>query len=193
MDALKIKYNEYLRLVGCRVVYALNDGTNIDFTYEKENFIHLAGLHKLKDIQLIQFYNDKSNKTVKAKDVLRKIKNEDFTEVMVKGSSEFPKIEERYNNLTYDKLTSMSYTDAIINFNPAPLNSSIKSDYLLFEQEGSGYNHLGIAFDNTVPKRYIETFFHEPSKKYIAGQTVVKIVQFSLYDPKGNLIVEDIF
>ena len=193
MDALKAKYSDYLRLVGCRVVYSLDDGTKIDFIYEKENFIHLAGLHKLKDIQLIQFYNDKLNKSVKAKDVLRKIKNEDFTEAMIKRSSEFPKIEKRYNNLTYEKLTSMSYTDAIINFNPVSLNSSIKSNYLLFEQEDTGYNHLGIALDSTVPKRYIETFFHEPSKKYITGQTVVKIVKFSLYDSKGNLIVEDTF
>lgn len=193
MDALKIKYNEYLRLVGCHVIYSLDNGTKIDFTYEKENFIHLAGLHKLKDIQLIQFYNDKSNKSVKAKDVLRKIKNEDFTEAMIKGSSEFSQIEKRYNNLTYENLTSMSYTDAIIDFNPVPLNSSLKSNYLLFEQDGSGYNHLGIALDSTVSKRYIETFFYEPSQKYISGQTVVKIVQFSLYDSKGNLIVEDTF
>lgn len=188
-----MKYDEYLRLVGCRVVYAFAEGSKIDFTFEKENFIHLAGLHKLKDIQLIQFYNDKSNKSVKAKDILRKIKNEDLTEAMVMGSCYFPQIEKRYNNLTYDKLSSMSYTDAIINFNPVPLNSSIKSDYLLFEQEGDCYNHLGIALDNTVQKRYIETFFHEPSKKYITGQTVEKIVQFSLYDPDGNLIVKDTF
>ena len=112
---------------------------------------------------------------------------------MVISSSEFPQIEKRYNNLTYNKLSSMSYSDAIINFNPIPLNSSIKSDYLLFESDGGGYNHLGITLDSTVPQRYIETFFHEPSSKYIKGQAVAKIVQFSLYDPKGKLIVEDTF
>ncbi len=193
MDALKLKYNDYLRIVDCRAVYTLADGTVIDFTYKKENFIHLTGLHKLTDIQLIQFLNDKSNKTVKVKDVLRKIKNEEFTESMVRGSLEFSKIEKRYDNLTYDKLTSLTYTDAIINFNAASAKSIIKSDYLLYEQEGGGYNHLGIAIDNSVSKRYIETFFNESTDRYVKGQTAVRVAKFSLYDATGNLIVDDAF
>mgnify|MGYP006981540569 CR=1 FL=1 len=57
-------------------------------------------------------------------------------------------------------LTTLNYTDAVINFNPSLINSKIKSDYLLFEERiNKEYNHLGIAFDKNSNRRYIETFF----------------------------------
>ena len=62
MDELLQKYNEYIRLKNCRVQYLLSNGETIDYTYKEENFIHLIGLHKLADIQIIQLLNDKNNK-----------------------------------------------------------------------------------------------------------------------------------
>lgn len=67
MDGLLQKYNDYIRLKGCRVEYLLSNGMIIDFTYKEENFIPLLGLHKLKDIQLIRLFNDTSNKKVQTK------------------------------------------------------------------------------------------------------------------------------
>ena len=64
MDLLLQKYNDYMRLKNCRVEYLLSNGMIIDYKYKEENFIHLIGLHKLNDIQLIQLFNDKSNKKV---------------------------------------------------------------------------------------------------------------------------------
>lgn len=61
-DLLLQKYNEYIRLKNCRAEYQLSNGMAIDFTYKEENLIHLLGLHKLTDIQLVQLFNDKSNK-----------------------------------------------------------------------------------------------------------------------------------
>ena len=58
MDDLLQKYNDYIRLKDCRAEYLLSNGMRVDFTYKEENFIHLPGLHKLKDIQLIQLFND---------------------------------------------------------------------------------------------------------------------------------------
>ena len=52
---------------------------------------------------------------------------------------------------------------------------------------------MGIALDKNKGNRYVETFFHEPSDKYIAGQTIVKVKKFCLYDMDGNIIVEDTF
>ena len=65
MDNLLQKYNDYIRLKNCRAEYLLQNGITIDFIYKEETFIHLLGLHKLSDIQLIQLFNDKSNKVVK--------------------------------------------------------------------------------------------------------------------------------
>ena len=64
MNDLLQKYNDYMRLKDCRAEYTLSNGLAIAFTYKEENFIHLLGLHKLIDIQLIQLFNDKINKKV---------------------------------------------------------------------------------------------------------------------------------
>lgn len=62
MDDLLKKYMDYIRLKDCKAEYLLSNGTIIEVTYKEENFVHLLGLHKLIDIQLIQLFNDKSNK-----------------------------------------------------------------------------------------------------------------------------------
>ena len=194
MDELKKKYLEYMRLENCKAEYLFDSGKSICVAYKEENFAHLLGLHKLKDIQLIQFWLDKSNKTVKLKNVLNRIKDESFTESMIQASVFYPDIQERYENFSYNNLTTLNYTDAIINFNPTLINSKLKSDYILFEEKGSNvYNHMGIAMDCNNGNRYIETFFSEPSDKYIARQTVEKIKKFCLYDAQGNVMVEDSF
>ena len=194
MDDLLQKYNDYIRLKNCRAEYLLSNGMVIDFTYKEENFIHLLGLHKLTDIQLIQLFNDKSNKKVKSKYIISRIKKNKFPDAMVKSSVFYGKISERYESFSYDNLTTLTYTDAVINFNPALIKSKIKSDYLLFEEKtNKEYNHLGIAIDITTKKRYIETFFHQESDMYIKGQQIVKVESFTLYTPDNQIIVIDSF
>lgn len=194
MNDLLQKYNDYTRLKNCKAEYLLSNGMIIDFTYKEENFIHLLGLHKLTDIQLIQLFNDKSNKKIQTKYIISRIKKNKFTDVMVKSSVFYPNIALRYENFSYDSLTTLTYTDAVINFNPALIKSKIKSDYLLFEQKiNNEYNHLGIAEDNNTKKRYIETFFHQSTDMYIRGQTIVKVKSFTLYAPDNQIIVTDSF
>lgn len=194
MDELLVKYNDYMRLVDCKAEYILENGQKIEFTYKEENFAHLIELHKLKDLQLIQFWLDKSNKKVKLETVIRRIKNSTFTAAMVKSSVFFSDIENRYESFSYDNLTTLNYTDAVINFNPTLIKSKIKSDYVLYEQnQNKEYNHMGIALDKTNGKRYVETFFHEPTDIYVNGQTIVKVKSFSLYDKNNSVIVVDSF
>lgn len=194
MDNLLQKYNDYIRLKNCRAEYLLSTGIIIDFTYKEENFIHLLGLHKLTDIQLIQLFNDKSNKKVQTKYIISRIKKNKFTDAMVKASVFYPDIKSRYESFSYDNLTTLTYTDAVVNFNPALINSKIKSDYILFEQKiNNEYNHLGIAEDSITKKRYIETFFHQTTDMYIKGQAIVKVKSFTLYTPDNQIIVTDSF
>ena len=194
MNDLQKKYNDYMRLVNCRVEYLLANGITIDFTYEEDNFIHLLGLHKLVDIQLIQLFNDKNNRIVKTKYIINRIKRGAFTDAMVKASVFFQNIIDRYDNFSYESLTTLTYTDAVINFNKNIIQSKIKSDYLLFERKANNeYNHLGIALDSLTGKRYIETFFNQPNDMYISGQIIVKVKSFRLYSPEGNIVFEDSF
>lgn len=131
MNDLLQKYNDYIRLKNCRAEYMLSNGTIINVTYKEENFVHLLGLHKLIDIQLVQLFNDKNNKKVRAKYIISRIKKAKFTDAMVKNSVFYKDIEERYENFSYDNLTTLTYTDAVINFNPAIIKSKIKSDYAI--------------------------------------------------------------
>lgn len=194
MNELLEKYNDYMRLQNCRAEYLLENGKFISIIYKEENFAHLIGLHKLKDLQLIQFWLDKNNKTVKLKTVISRIKNEKFTDLMIKSSIFYSQIKERYESFSYDNLTTLNYTDAIINFNPTIINSKLKSSYILFEEKAKKeYNHLCIAKDKIKNNCYIETFFHESTNKYLTGQTIVKIKRFRLWDEKNNIIVEDSF
>ncbi len=194
MDNLLQKYNEYMRLKNCKAEYMLANGMIVDFTYKEENFIHLLGLHKLTDIQLIQLFNDKSNKKVQTKYVISRIKKNKFTDAMVKASVFYENIEERYDNFSYENLTTLTYTDAIINFNPLLINSKIKSDYILFEEKANNeYNHLGIGVDPQTKKRYIETFFHQPTDMYIKNQLIEKVKSFTLYSPDNKVILTDSF
>jgi hypothetical protein len=194
MNDLLKKYNDYIRLKDCVAEYHLSNGMTVSFAYREENFIHLLGLHKLIDIQLIQLFNDKNNKKVRTRYIISRIKKNKFTDAMVKNSVFYSEIAERYENFSYESLTTLTYTDAIINFNPSRINSKIKSDYLLFEEmPNHEYNHLGIAIDTTTKNRYIETFFHQATNMYIQGQQIVKINSFTLYSPDNQIIVSDSF
>jgi hypothetical protein len=194
MNALLEKYNEYIRLKNCVAKYHLSNGMTIAFTYKEENFIHLLGLHKLIDIQLIQLFNDKNNKKIQTRYIISRIKKNKFTDSMVKASVFYNDIADRYENFSYENLTTLTYTDAIINFNASLINSKIKSDYLLFEEKPNhGYNHLGIAIDSKTQNSYIETFFHQATDMYIQGQQIVKVESFTLYTPDNQVIVSDSF
>ena len=194
MDGLLQKYNDYKRLKNCRAEYVLSNEMMIDFTYKEDNFIHLLGLHKLKDIQIIQMFNDKDNKKVQTRYIISRIKKSRFTDAMVKSSVFYEEIAERYESFTYENLITLTYTDAVINFDPKRINSKIKSDYLLFvEKENHEYNHLGIAKDPISNKRYIETFFHQSTDMYIQNQQLVKVKSFTLYSPDNQIIVTDSF
>lgn len=194
MDGLLQKYNDYKRLKNCRAEYVLSNEMMIDFTYKEDNFIHLLGLHKLKDIQIIQMFNDKDNKKVQTRYIISRIKKSRFTDAMVKSSVFYEEIAERYESFTYENLITLTYTDAVINFDPKRINSKIKSDYLLFEEkENHEYNHLGIAKDPISNKRYIETFFHQSTDMYIQNQQLVKGKSFTLYSPDNQIIVTDSF
>jgi len=194
MNDLLNKYNEFLRLVGCKIEYELEDETVIIVPYKEDGFLHLLGIHKLTDIQLIQFWCDRNNRSVKRGDVIRKIKSEEFTDSDVHNSVKFFKIKDRYEHFSYDNLTTLNYTDAIINYNAKLNGSSLKADYILFEERPENeYNHMAIAFDKKNNSRYIESFFHEPSKNYQKGQVIKKIIRFTIIKPDGSILISDTF
>ena len=86
----------------------------------------------------------------------------------------------------------MTYTDVIIDFDSSLIGSSLEAKYILFEQCGTGYNHLCIAQDSKA-NYYAESFFYNPRDIYLNGQTHVLIKKTRIYDREGNLYLEDSF
>ena len=82
-------------------------------------------------------------------------------------------------------------TDVILDFNPALIGSDLKAKYVLFEEKEQGcYNHLCVA-EASADKKYLESFFYEPSDLYLRNQIQIKIKNVKILDDKGNLFLED--
>lgn len=193
MNELLDKFNEYKSISNCRMVYEFENEDVIEFKLKKTDFPHLIGLHKLKDIPIIRQFNDKNNPTVSAKFILSRIKKgELLTEAIVRKSSFFPEIEQRFNEFSKEKILSLSYTDAVIDFDAAKIGSSLHASYILFEKKSSGYNHLCIAEDS-FSEKYAESFFYNPTDIYIRNQNIIKVKAVKIYDNKGSLYMEDMF
>lgn len=193
MNLLLEKYNEYKSINNYRMIYELDNDDIIDVKFDKNNFPHLIGLHKLIDIPVIRQFNDMSNKTVSAKYIISKIKKEHLlTDYTIRNSTYFSNIEDRYTNFNRNNFLSLSYSDAIVDFNPNLAGSSLKSDYILFDKCKLGYNHMCIATDKSC-NNYIESFFYEPSDKYLNKQKIVKVNKIIIFDSAGNEIIVDEF
>ena len=146
----------------------------------------------LVDIPLIGQFNDVSNPTVSAKFLISKIKKESqLTEDTIKNSAYFPDIEQRYKNFSKENLLTLTYTDAIVDFDASLIGSKLRGDYILFEnQKSQGYTYLSVAKD-AQQKRYAESFFYNPADRYIRNQKIVKVSKVEIYDKEGNLYLED--
>ena len=180
MNGLLEKYNDFKRIIGYRVRYTLETGEIISFTYKKENFAHLIGLHKLKDIDILQRWSN-GNKSYPLKRIYKAIEKETLTESVIKNSNHFHIIQNRYSQLSYQNLTTVSYTDVIVSFDKTIINSKLNSIYILYEQNiYGGYNHLGIGFDPIKNDTYIETFFCD-NNSYIQNQITKKNHRLSTF------------
>lgn len=137
-------------------------------------------------------YKDISNTTVSAKFLISKIKKESqLTESIIKNSVYFSNIEQRYQNFSKENLLTLTYTDAIVDFNPLLIGSKLRGDYILFEkQKPQGYSYLSVAKD-AHSKRYAESFFYNPTDIYRRNQNIVKVSKVEIYDKAGNLYFED--
>lgn len=191
MNDLFDKFCEYKSISNYTIKYTLDNGSLIEFKLKQTDFPHLIGLHKLIDIPIIRQFNDVTNVTISAKYIVQKIKQQRILdENVVKNSIYFPDIQDRYFAFSKENILSVSYTDAIIHFNASLIGSNLSSDYILFEEKNNKYNHLCVAQDS-LGKRYAESFFVNPSDLYMRGQSIVKISKIDIIDAGGNKYMED--
>lgn len=192
MNQLLEKFNEYKSIVNFRVEYTFEDNSIIHFKFKQTDFPHLIGLHKLIDIPVIRQFNNGKNRTVSAKYVISKVKQQELlTENLIRGSLYFPDIQDRFENFSKENILTMSYTDAIIDFDASMIGSNLKAKYILFEQKNQqGYNHLCIAEDFRG-RMYAESFFYNTTNLYLRNQMTIRVKTLRIYDRNGNLFLED--
>ncbi|SDX06165.1 hypothetical protein SAMN05216391_1423 [Lachnospiraceae bacterium KHCPX20] len=139
MNSLYDKFLDYKQIANYRLEYELDNGLQLSVKLELSAFPHLIGLHKLTDIPIIRRFNDPNDKVVRAKYITQKIKQQKMlTENSIRSSQKFCDIEDRYNNFSKENLLSLSYTEAIVNFNPSKIGSTLKSEFILFKKRMQG-------------------------------------------------------
>lgn len=193
MNLLLSKLNEFRAIINYRFIYEFDTGDKLEYRLKQTDFPHLIGLHKLTDIPVIQQFKDSTKANISAKYIVSKIKKEELlTDEIVHTSGCFYKIADRYNNFTKENILTVSYTDAIIDFDPTIAGSSLKAKYILFERKASGgYNNLCIGCSGGIG--YAESFFYQPTDRYIAGQKLAAVVKVTIYDEHGNIYFTDRF
>lgn len=191
LNQLLDKFNEYKLIVNYHMEYIFADDSVISFKLKQTDFPHLLGLHKLIDIPVIRQFNDKNNRAISAKYIISKIKRQELiTESIIRKSIYFPDIEVRFNSFSKENILTISYTDAIVDFNASLIGSNLKAKYILFEKKKQGYNHLCIAEDGN-DKKYAESFFYNSTDLYLRNQRIIKIKRIRIYDDSGKLYLED--
>lgn len=192
MSGLRNKLNDYENITDLNLHYEFDDEFVLEFSFEKNSFPHMIGLHKLIDIPLLKKFSEKK---VSANYVLSKIMNGKLTEDKIKTSKYFYKIQNRYNKFSSENLFCLTYTNVIIDFDITKLEKSKlkKTKFILFEQDhNKGYRHLCIAF-NKITGFYPETFFYEKSDYYLKNQIIKKIKKVLITRKDGTIYFEDSF
>ena len=130
------EFEDYKKVTDLSLSYQLGNGKVLKFSFEKEAFPHLIGLHKLIDIPLIARFNDPNEKMVGTKYLLGKIRQEKITEQDIKSSKYFKEIKDRYERFSAENLMSLVYADSIVDFNVTLLKKSrlYNTKYIFYEK-----------------------------------------------------------
>lgn len=160
----------YQNFIGSTCKLTLENGLIISFPFKRSHFKHLLGLEKLKDIPNMQ--SGAANAVFK--NILAgKLDN------AISKSAFYHLIEDRlkYFNLLDDIL----HSKIVIDFEPSIVQDGThlsNTAYILFLRKNNGYINLtlGEGFDGYYP----ETFFFEPSKRYISEQTLLDIISVEI-------------
>lgn len=192
MPELKSKLNDFIKITDCKMHYEFYNGFILEFQFKKTNFPHMAGLHKLKDINIIQTYLGKAGF---ANQIISKIKKGTLNESDIKASKYYPLIQKRYEEFTLENLFSLSYSDVIIDFDITKLAKSklTKTKFILFEKNINNENRYLCIAGDAKNGFYPETFFFEPTDYYLKNQTLEKVKKFEIINKDGSIYFEDSF
>lgn len=173
MDLLYKAAESYRRLINKVYTVYFSNGTHVTILFKMSNFLHLSGLHKLKDTYII------SNQTYNANRIYKMILSHELTDTDITSSV-------YYNADSRERLECVCRIAELLNigeqavhpFDKSKCQSCVrfKSDTLFFKSDGYDFFiTFGVAPDGKADYRYPETLFHRFDNAYIYGQTIVHI------------------
>lgn len=167
-----------------KYVFEVEGGITFSIEFQKGNFHHLLGLHKLTDKQILNT-KDSRNDPV---EIYEKILSGEITPGFVEQSANYYKIENRikYFEKIFDTLDK-NKCKIIIDFDSSKIeNCSLKkTKYILYVRMPEGYFlfTLGMVRKNRI---YPETLFFESSAMYNNNQTLLDVYDIRVVEDRNG-------
>ncbi|MGN0468469.1 MAG: PBECR4 domain-containing protein [Acutalibacteraceae bacterium] len=167
----------YSTLLKKDYIFTLEGDIRFKLFFNEGNFIHLLGLHKLKDISEL---NTKSNSAAK---IYKNILSGKLSVDKIQNSGFYNMIEKRVEN--FQEIKNMLNADKckiIVDFDSRLVSDTElkKTKYILYRHKGGGYVHFTMGFKGNGI--YPETFFFENSKRYVNGQVLLDVKNIEVID-----------
>ncbi|WP_172611249.1 PBECR4 domain-containing protein [Eubacterium limosum] len=138
--------------------------------FQKSNFHHLAGLHKLTDLPHISRVRNKGG-------VFHDVLKSGLSYAEISKSCYIGEVDKRIKY--FDKIESLFEKEIILKFDSRKAYSTIQATMLLYDKIDNTYLHLFLnVFEENSPdniKLIPCSFFSSDNRKYIDGQEVYKI------------------
>ena len=161
----------YGKFIGHTYKLTLENGLAVSIRFDKCYFKHLLGLEKLADIPMLS--------TISANAVYKKLLCEEKLASAIHRSHHFKKISDRLEYFGF--MDEILHSKIIIDFDPSIVQNGTflrNTDYILYLKKHKGY--INFTIGGGLDGHYPETFFFEPSKRYITGQTLLDIVDVEI-------------
>lgn len=172
----------YQQLLDKRFIFTIEGDITFTIEFQKGNFHHLFGLHKLRDQQVLIVKKPDNDATA----IYEKILKQEIPPSVVEQSVHYSKIENRikYFDKIFDTLDK-DKCKIIIDFDPAKVGDSTlrNTKYILYVRMPGGYFlfTLGMVRGKKV---YPETMFFEPSAMYNNNQTLLDVYDIKVVNKR---------
>jgi len=168
-DILQMAAQKYSDICKFQYCFTLSNGEQILVVFKPQNFVHLAGLRKLNDLDEFQDKHRSIN-------IYKRILAGEIGIYDAQRSVHYDfDARTRIENLA--RLDYLLNTDRVVwdfDKDKAPLRTRLKSTVLFFRDDGfEFYLLLGVAQDGVY--YYPETFFLRYDDAYIRGQNIVYV------------------
>ena len=177
VDALMQAAESYQRLLGNELLLTFSNGESVRLIPKAGHFKHLAGLHKLTDLDFI--YHEQ-----RASALFTKALRGDISQADLNCSRYFnAEAKERLESLSRISEVLAIGSLAVYGFDRKICKASVrfKSSILFFKDDGHQFFiTFGIAQDQAGAYYYPETIFYRFDSAYIAGQNIVSITNVEI-------------